>query len=618
VDDSGSSGNVKPDAVTPRKLFAGPVHYEIPPFQRPYVWTESDQWEPLFEDVAAVAEAALDGDGTETHFLGAIVIQELERERFVDPNRYSVIDGQQRLTTLQVLLDAAQEVLALRDHQLAASVQNFVVNDGPDHAGTSKRFKLWPARADRTAFETVMDNTMTVPPALAEARVVQAHRFFLDRIAEWADAAGADRIAARLEAFIGVLTDRLVVVTIMLEASDKGQLIFETLNDRGTPLLQADLIKNHLLELVERRGGPVDEWNEKYWGDFDEDRWRRQVAQGRNYRSKIDLFLQYWLTATLRDEIPVDAVFHRFSRYAEDQMGDLAAAEAFLVRLRRDADTFDTFTELEPESPVGAFYRRVVEDLGQGVFIPLLLWVSAEGNPVAYDQVRGCLNAVESWVVRRALLRYTNKGVNQLVVALLKDLVGQEAVAGDATKKWLAAQGSDARLWPTDDTLRVTLPSQRLYGMVAASKLTSILLAVELAMRTNKTEQINSSGLQVEHVMPQGWRSYWFPDADPETAAARDKRIHTLGNLTLVTGGLNQTLSNRPWTDEAAAALGGAKFPGKGKRSLLADFSLLTLSKDIINRDVWTDDDIDARGHVLTDRIIARWPGPPNTASDEV
>ncbi|MEI7546776.1 MAG: DUF262 domain-containing protein, partial [Actinomycetota bacterium] len=427
-------------ALTPVDLFGGRVCYEIPPFQRPYVWTEEDQWQPLWNDIARVAEAVLaageDRDALaalSSHFLGAVVVKQLQSGAG-DPARSSVIDGQQRLTTLQLVLDAAELVMETADcDDVAESIHELVVNDSKRFRNTPKRFKLWPSRVDRAAFESVMDNSQTVPPTLEDSRIVRAHRFFVDAMREWAATAEVGNQftpEARFAALATVLQQHLQIVAIDLAATDDDQLIFETLNDRGTPLLAADLIKNYVFQRCDEIGADVDTWGEKYWQDFDNDWWRDEIAQGRQLRSRIDLFLQYWLTMRVKDEIPTDKVFDQFRKHAREQLGNVAAAEAFLARLRADADTFRDFAQLDPRSAQGSFYGRVVEALELGVFIPLLLWVITNAHPASPVQADRALAAVESWAVRRTLLRKTMKDVNRLVVALLKELdrPGSDAV----------------------------------------------------------------------------------------------------------------------------------------------------------------------------------------------
>lgn len=101
---------------------------------------------------------------------------------------------------------------------------------------------------------------------------------------------------ARAHALSATLQDGLFLVAINLAGHDDAQLIFETLNDRGTPLLKADLIKNWIFQHGEKVGADVEQWPESHWVDFDDDWWRAEITQGRHSRSRIDILLQYWLT----------------------------------------------------------------------------------------------------------------------------------------------------------------------------------------------------------------------------------------------------------------------------------------------------------------------------------
>ena len=187
---------------------------------------------------------------------------------------------------------------------------------------------------------------------------------------------------------------------------------------------------------------------------------------------------------------------------------------------------------------------------------------------------------------------------------------------GQAVVDYLARQTADARSWPTDDSLRQQLPSIRLYGNVKQLRLRALLSAVEMQRRSQRHESVSlPEKLEIEHVMPRGWRTYWGADIQEDTdlAAKRDVLVDTLGNLTLVTKKLNATLSNRPWRDEDAAVVAGTgKQAGIGKRSLLNQYSILILNKDIVepHPHSWTEDDIRDRAKQLTEAVISLWPRP--------
>lgn len=618
---------MKADALSPRQLFDGNVHYEIPAFQRPYVWTLDDQWAPLWADVIRVAESVLkSGDDDDAkaphHFLGAVVYDS-KRHTVGDVARHSVIDGQQRTTTLQVMIDAVQQVIAELGHDLMASdLQRLILNSAPVFSDRPERFKLWPSRQDRAAFSQAMDPR----PAWkgGEHRIIDAHDFFRTEALAWltaipdpdgdgAPGTEAERVAALSE----TLQNRLYVVAINLTGHDDAQLIFETLNDRGTPLLKADLIKNWVFQRGEQLGADVERWSETHWVDFDDDWWREEITQGRTTRSRIDIFLQYWLTMRMREEVRTENVFRVFTEYATPLMTYVDNADSFLGGLRNDANTFRNLGDLPSGSPEGRYYSNVIETMELGATSPLLLWMLSENHKVPDDQVAVGLGAVESWVIRRTLLRRTMKDINKMMVSILKMLEGRDvAEVGDAVRDYLAAQSADSRYWPSDKEMIAELPMTRVYGNIRQSRLRVVLEAIEQKLRTERNEQITmQSKLELEHVMPQGWRTHWDtePPMPPEDASARDHRINTIGNLTLVTKSLNGSLSNRPWTDAEAKGLKEGGAAGEGKRTLLNSYSLLVLTKDIVvnHPDRWTDGDIAARSRELTRTICDIWQGPP-------
>ncbi|MGB7964268.1 MAG: DUF262 domain-containing protein, partial [Propionicimonas sp.] len=502
------------------------------------------------------------------------------------------------------------------------SLEELILNGSPRFAGKNERFKLWPSHADRGAFVYAMDR---VGKPDAEHRIVQAHSFFRQEAERWIigkpDEDGAVPPGSeplRVDALSSTLADRLVLVAIDLTGHDDAQLIFETLNDRGTPLLKADLIKNWVFRKGEQIGADVQEWADTQWAEFDTRWWREEISQGRLNRSRVDIFLQYWLTMRRQEEVKADNAFRIFTDYAAPMMTSAAHANKLLGELRADADTFRDFAQLDANTPEGRFQARVIERLELAATTPVFLWMLSKNHGVPRDQVQIGLEALESWAIRRTLLRLTTKDVNKFAVAMLKtlDLAAPEA-AGDVLVDYLSGQAAETRLWPSDARMRDQLPGIRMYGNLRQDRLRVVLGALEQHQR-NQGSMYEAlplpSGLEIEHVMPQGWRHHWDPEPklDPEAAARRDRIVNTLGNLTLVTKSLNGALSNRPWTDTAASALKEGGRPGAGKRTLLSDFSLLVLNKQILkdNEQAWTEQDIENRSAELTSAICQVWPGP--------
>jgi hypothetical protein len=288
------------------------------------------------------------------------------------------------------------------------------------------------------------------------------------------------------------------------------------------------------------------------------------------------------------------------------------------AELRKDADTYRSFAQLDKTTPEGRFYSRVIETMEQAATTPVFLWFLSKNHGVPADQRSLGLKAIESWVIRRTLLRLTTKDVNKFMVAVLKMLNGVDpASAGTKITTYLSEQTADTRYWPSDDQLVAQLPDLKLYGNIRQGRLRVVLGAVEQHLRDQNPKYGAVSlptTFEIEHIMPQGWRTHWDPEPKllPEAAAQRDKRVNTIGNLTLVTKSLNGALSNRPWTDAEAEGLKEGGEPDKGKWTLLDGFNLLVLNKQILLKHVhaWTDNDIVARSEALAKLISAVWPGP--------
>lgn len=612
----------------PRKLFDGTVHFEIPVYQRPYVWDEENQWEPLWHDIARLAHNNLDTGDTEEvpgHFLGAVVFK-AKAAKSGDVTRFEVVDGQQRLTTLQIILVATADVLAEHTQSAgefaedfadeAEAIKELTTNEARRFRHTPAQFKLYPSRGDRDAYTDIFKKE--IPQGLPGHRVTQAYNFFRQKITEWIfHAEDSTSTFQRMKALSKAIQSKLLVVSIDLDGSDDDQLIFETLNDRGTPLLKADLIKNWIFAHGDRLKADVEKWADKYWIIFEDEWWREEVRQGRLMRPRIDAFLNYWLVMRTRAEVTSRDLFSAFRDYGNDAMSTTEGAERLLLELRNDAEFYAGLDDMSSEDPVGRFHHVVIQTFDLNTFMPLLLRLASPSYEYPEGQVAVALKAIESWVVRRTLLRETTQDVNRLVVSMLKELEDVPAhAAGDAVVEFLALQSAKTRYWPSDEEVLANAADFRVYGYTRQNRLRVIFGGVEKQLRSNRHEDISlPTGLQIEHIMPRKWRRFW--DTDPARneveAAEVNKAVDLIGNLTLITGNLNASLSNRPWTDEETKKVSpGGKQPGQGKRSLLSQFSLLAMNKEIVDNhpDEWGLHNITARSHRILQLVCQAWPRP--------
>ncbi|QGU01537.1 hypothetical protein CKALI_03270 [Corynebacterium kalinowskii] len=619
---------MKSKTLFPRTLFDGTVHFEIPRYQRPYVWDEENQWEPLWNDIEQLAGIVLESEEDELevgHFLGAIVLK-AKPARTGDVTRFEVVDGQQRLTTLQLVLNAACQVLEADDRFLdeADAIRELTTNKRRSFQGTDEQFKLSPSRGDREAFKNMLQGGQE--PKFEDHRISQAAQFFKQKIANWLFSSEDEGlVTAKVKALVDVIETRLIIVSIDLDGSDDDQLIFETLNDRGTPLLKADLVKNHIFYRGEVLRADTEKWADNYWMLFEDEWWREEIRQGRLMRPRIDAFLNYWLVMRTCSEVATRDLFSAFRNYAEQAMSTIEGAEDLLAEMTGDAILYQKLVNSESSSLESRFYQLVIESFDLTTFMPIILRLSSPSYKVPQSQIVIAYQAIESWVIRRTLLRGSTKDVNRMVIALLKELSTVSGnAAGDAVVSYLSQQTSDVRSWPTDEELLRNAPDLRVYGQIKQSRLRVIFEGVEKQLRSERHENVSlPQDLQIEHIMPQKWHQHWAnePSIKAMDDTDVDRVVDLLGNLTLTTGKLNGSLSNRPWTDAATAENSpGGQMPGQGKRSLIGQYSLLALNKEIVDRhqDSWTIDDIRQRTQRILELVCKAWPRPATGRLEEM
>jgi hypothetical protein len=601
--------------LTPAMIFGYHVRYVVPLFQRPYVWTLADQWQPLWDDVRQVADQALMLPSpalAPPHFLGAIVVDQVPTQSGFIAAR-NVVDGQQRLTTLQLLLDAACEVAGLHGEAMDASGLRVLVRNDPAIAQHDYEvFKVWPTDRDQPAFRAAMSGSPAGGTPIEDAR-----SYFVTAITSWARTSDPGETAARLSVLTNVLRDNLKAVVIDLEPGDNAQVIFETLNHRGSPLLAADLIKNLIFQTAEVEQRDVDQLYRTHWAELDNTYWRQRVARGRQYVPRIDIFVNYWLAMRLLRDVPTDQIYATFR---DDVLNGKSKPdlEQLLAELANDARTFADLDNLPEHSTPGRFRYRILQAMDSAVVTPFLLWIMRwPEHRMPTEQRDKALRAVESWLVRRALCRLTSKETNHLVADLLKALEAQgPEQAGNRTESFLLGQTADSRFWPSDELVIEALKTMPVYKQFLRPRLRMLLEAAEDVTRTKMSEGMPCPlHLTIEHVMPQAWREYWGTDLHDEASRARrDKVVQTLGNLTLVTHRLNPSLSNRPWTGSQAATFG---LPAKGKRDELLEHSVLKLNARLVadNPESWTEPAIRERSVQMAESLLTAWPRPKSTAS---
>ncbi|MET4078695.1 DUF262 domain-containing protein [Janibacter sp. UYMM211] len=589
---------------TPLQLFNLPQHFVIPLFQRPYVWKEVEQWEPLWKDIRRIAELRIaEPHQSPTHFLGAVVIQshEAQSKRLTT---WNVIDGQQRLTTLQLLADATSALLGQTGHErLAAQLERLTHNDEIYIDDGESRLKVRHLNKDQAAFDEVMSAEPPVDHAdltHADSQIAAAHSYFSTVAHQWLGDPELDTHAVKAKELTGVLLDGLQLVSIELEVSENSQEIFETLNARGTPLTAADLVRNFVFQRLEAEGGDTAKAYREDW-PFETKFWMRDVSVGRNLVSRSSLFLNQWLVARTGEEISPQSTFNRFKSYVELEAGRKMAD--LLPELKQQAQQYEAWTDAaaRPGGSLDATEMAVYRMQASGIEVlkPLLIWLHEPGRDITSAVRDHIINAAESWVVRRQLLRLSGSDLGRIVADLIAaNSSGPSEGLLERVLGHLARLNVTSTYWPGDEELRQTLVTELAYRRYPRARLRMFLEAAENHYRAETGQpQIERKGYPIEHLLPRAWKDTW-PVESADDAEARQERVHRFGNLTLLTSSLNSKVSNGPW---------------QNKRAALLHHNTITLTGRVVGRtehQVWDEELIDERTSELIEIFIRVWPVP--------
>jgi len=441
--------------------------------------------------------------------------------------------------------------------------------------------------------------------------MVEAHRFFRKQAHEWLLLNGVEAIGARAAAIETVVRDLLQMVVIDLSADENAQEIFETLNARGAQLTAADLIKNFIFQRLLESEADVEGAYQRYWKEFETGFWEVEISLGRLRYPRSSIFLNHWLIARTGEEVVAREVFSRFKSFADFDFG--SPMTELLQQVHRAAFVYRQFivaasSHARPIDRLGLFgYRTSV--LESEVIKPLVLYLLDPQEPKIPDaQLNRVLDVVESWMVRRMLVRATTKSYSQVISDLVTQLRKSERMrAGDLVEEYFAGQTSGAAYWPDDDEVRRELRSLLAYRRLRRGRLRMVLEAFEDYYRGWRAgnnglggERVVRGKYAIEHVMPRKWSMHWSSPGGTQGEAERDRLIHTIGNLTLLTGRLNSKVSNAPWL--------GAN----GKRQGLEAHDVLLLNRELLRKvkDAWTDEGIRARSDEMARIAVEIWPAP--------
>jgi alkylated DNA nucleotide flippase Atl1 len=587
---------VDADDTDLKTLLEGVKQFVAPRYQRRYIWTQP-QWEALWRQVErqhgaylAIEEAQEAGTPLpplSTHFLGSFVLAP-QPGPAAQLTRHQIVDGQQRLTTVSVLLAALRDLISeTSSAEDGERIHNtYLVNQyrqGEDHS------KILLTETDRAD----LFGATVARPADPTGRIGSAYSFFRNRL-EVALEGAPDLDLTKLETAI---VTRLAVVEITAGAADNVHRIFQTLNASGVRLEQVDLLRNHFFMLLPTRGDAV-------YGDL----WLpMESALG---------------TAGLDDFFFTDLVRRRgnVERYArhdaypvyqeelEPIENDEDAIVELLIDIRQRAEVFRQIADPDLALHENVIHRlKRLAEWGTATAGPLLLEILLRlaGNQISSEDAERALLYVESYLVRRLLLKIPTNNLNRIFSEVPASLPAEGSVA-DALRTLLSVPG---RYWPTDEDVHARIASEEFYRSQRPAQRQFVLRRLEEALPHEVPPDWTQANLTLEHVMPQTLTEEWFgylaeleaqrPANEREDPLELHARLaHTLGNISLTA--YNPELGAKSFDE---------------KKQLMFDNGPLELNRQLLETPLWGRDEVEARSRVLGEIAIALWPGPGEGAA---
>jgi hypothetical protein len=558
------------------RYFDGTQQCMVPLYQRPYSW-ERREWEQLWDDVLVCYNSFADQSGSmaANHFMGAVVTVPT-RTNPVGVNKSVVIDGQQRLSTLSIL------IALLRDRANGdekEKLQDYLVNrhyKGLDH------FKLLPTQKDRKAYAAIVKAETHDPSHLMTA----AYEFFAKKFDRAIDDNGVSLEPVTL---FNAIQESLWVVYINLTDSDDPYLIFESLNAKGRPLTAADLIRNYLLMRF-RAGTDEDNAQDRIYAEI----WQPLEHAVENARADGGLtdFFRYYESGSVGEAVTQRNLYAVLKKRlgAINAEAELAAE---LQRMRRFAGYFEIICNPEREDdPRVRQHLSTLQRLRINVQQPLVLTLCEIRalRRIDSQEMALCLQAIISMLVRRSLLAEGISGLNKRFPRLARDLL-RESAGGTRIGEWLVSEldrGSRSEGWPGDEQFQAALRLNDVYSR--KDGLTRVLLEGIEQHLAGKEFAIPEASVTIEHIVPQTIGEDWKRSLGPDWERVHREWVNRLANLTLT--GFNSELGNGGFTS----------------KQMLYRTSIFRMNAEIAAARDWTEAELAKRAGQLGEIAVKVWP----------
>lgn len=545
--------------------------FAIPIYQRTYSWTEKE-CRQLWDDIVRVGS----DDAVSVHFVGSIVYIDKADANLTSWEPLLVIDGQQRLTSVSLLLAALARAVADTepfDGFSRRKIENYYLLN-PEESG-ERHFKLLLSQTDRTSLTAIVDKQDL--PTDYSLRIDQNFKLFEEMVASRAD----DLVV------VCKGLNKLLMVDIKLKrGEDNPQLIFESMNSLGKELSQADLIRNFILMGLEQ------ELQTRLYGQF----WRpMEVDFGQEaYSTHFDAFMRHYLTVKTGEIPRLGDVYEAFKAHAHSARAVSAGVEALVKDIRDYARHFCAMAlDAEPDTDLNQSFDDL-RQLKVDVAYPFLLelYNDYKAGILSKNDLLVIVRLVEAYVFRRAICAIPTNSMNKTFATFTK------ALKKDRYLESIKAQFiglPSYRRFPSDEEFNRDLQTRDLYNFRSRS------YWLRRLENHDRRERVMVDEFTIEHILPQNENlsPEWREALGEDWKRVQETWLHALGNLTLTA--YNSEFSDRPFAYKRDMP----DAPEKGLKQ-----SPLKLNQGFAVLDTWNEDTIKARARKLATLAVGVWSAP--------
>ena len=543
--------------------------FVIPVYQRNYTWTASDQVKQYLADL----EKVLKGN-YKNHFMGIIIY--LEKSIDFSTHEFSVIDGQQRLTTTFLIIYAAKKILEAQgdEEKVNALVGQYLTNP---YASDSIKYKLKPLVSDDNVYRCIVEDRMDEIDDLS-SNVYKNFNYISDSINNWIqNGYDVNQILMAM--------DKLYVVCVPISEEDNAQKIFESINATGAKLTSADLIRNYLLMDLKS-----DE-QERYYADY----WKKIEENVSQDSKTLEMFFRMFIAVKTYNLVPKNAVYREFMTWVEEKNYD---TKSLFEELLLYARIYNFLYNSEINS-LGLKLRIALEDFRKSKSdLPMSIVMEFcnlyKNEFINEDALGDIISSINAYLIRRSICDMNSQNISKLFPTILKkvlnkcngnyenivSILNQEMVGNNAT--------TSGSYMPTDKQMHELLHFANVY------KRPALRIVLERMEMDGNSAPVDLSVLSIEHLLPQTLSEEWLEELDTDIQTYNDN-YQRIGNLTLATTHDNSKMGNSLW---------------EYKNKVLKETAHLTLNIPLLSIKHWNLDEVEKRTSQMIDRICELYPYP--------